>query len=249
MIPSVAEQDHGFKQFTTTRWGVVLQAAQLDDIKSKEALQELCQQYWFPLYAFVRRNGYPPQDAADLTQDFFAKLLATDFPAGMDPQRGRFRNFLLTSLHRFLINKWQKARRQKRGGGGQALSLEMLIEERGETGYLAELSHNETPEHLFQRTWAETLLKRVFKRLEEECARRGDTRFATLRPFLSGSEDHLNGAAAAAALGLSLAAFKSLLHRFRQRYRELLFDEVRQTVESPDEVAAELQAIIRSLRC
>lgn len=235
-------------RFLTTRWSLVLRAGKWDDVGAEQALHELCTQYWYPLYAFVRRKGYSPDDAADLTQSFFVKLLERNLPATADREKGRFRTFLLTSLDRFVTNDWQKARAIRRGGGALLLSLETLIEERGESGYVQELAHNETAEHLYQRAWAETVLKRVFQRLETECLSRGDERFAVLQPFLAAHEDAPLLATAAANLGLSIAAFKSLLHRFRGRYRELLLDEIRQTVNSPDEVADEMRGIIQALR-
>lgn len=235
-------------KFTTTRWSVVLRAGKWGEDGSSEALHELCTQYWYPLYAFVRRRGHSPEDAADLTQSFFVKLLEYNLPGSANPEKGRFRTFLLTSLERFLVNDWQKTRALRRGGGASAQSLEALIEERGEAGYLQELAHHETAEHLYQRTWAETVLKRVFQRLEAECLSRGDQRFVVLRPFLAPHGEAPLLATAASDLGLGIAAFKSLLHRFRGRYRELLLDEIRQTVNSPDDVAEEMKAIVQALR-
>lgn len=238
----------GNSKFTTTRWSIVSQAGKWEEVGSREALHELCTQYWYPLYAFVRRKGYSPEDAADLTQSFFVKLLEHNLPAAANPEKGRFRTFLLVSLERFLANDWQKTRALRRGGGVPLLSLEALIEERGEAGYLQELAHHETAEHLYQRAWAETVLKRVFQRLEAECLNRGDQRFTVLQSFLTPQHEAPLLATAAAGLGLSVAAFKSLLHRFRGRYRELLMDEIRKTVNSPDDVAEEVHGIIQALR-
>jgi RNA polymerase sigma-70 factor (ECF subfamily) len=247
-VPVASPTAGGSAKFTTTRWSVISQAGKWGEAASREALHELCTQYWYPLYAFVRRKGYSPEDAADLTQSFFVKLVEHNLPAAAQPEKGRFRTFLLISLERFLANDWQKARAIRRGGGAQLFSLESLIEERGEAGYLQELADHETAEHLYQRAWAETVLTRVFQRLEAECLRRGDARFAVLRSFLAPHDEAPQLAAAAADLGLSLAAFKSLLHRFRGRYRELLLDEIRQTVNSPDEVEEEMKGIIQALR-
>lgn len=236
------------RQFSTTRWSVVLSAGGASVELAREALEQLCRDYWYPLYAFVRRKGHGPEEAADLTQEFFAKLLANDFAHGLKPEGGRFRSFLLTALNRFLINEWQKSRRQKRGGGAFTDSLEAMIAERGEVEYLAEASHLDTPERLFQRAWAETLLARVLERLAAECAERGDWRFDVLRPFLSAGEDPPALTEAAAQLHLTLPAFKSLLHRFRQRYRELLLDEVGQTVGTAGEASEELRGLLQMLR-
>ncbi len=235
-------------QFTTTRWSVVVRAGGADSPEARAALEQLCRDYWYPLYAYVRRKGHGPEDAADLTQDFFAKLLANDFAQGLTPAGGRFRSFLLTALNRFLINQWQKSRRQKRGGAAFTDSLEGLINQRGEAGYLAEAAHQDTPERLFQRAWAESLLASVLDRLAAECQERGDWRFDVLRPFLATGEEPPALAEAAAQLNLTLGAFKSLLHRFRQRYRELLFEEVGQTVGSAGEVAEELRGLLQALR-
>jgi RNA polymerase sigma-70 factor (ECF subfamily) len=215
---------------------------------AQSALDSLCRAYWFPLYAYVRRRGYSSEDAADLTQEFFAKLLANQFARQVTPEGGRFRSYLLTALNRFLINEWEKANSQKRGGGLVKASLDALIEEKGEAGYLGSLGHDLTPDRLFQRAWAETLLTRTFDRLAAECAERGDGRFPVLRPFLATGDDPPALADAAKQLGLALPAFKSLLHRFRQRYRELLIDEVSQTVEGRAEVADELRGLLQALR-
>lgn len=236
------------REFTTTRWSVVLRAGGASPEQARAALEQLCRDYWYPLYAYVRRKGRSPEDAADLTQDFFAKLLAHDAIQRLKQEGGRFRSFLLTALDRFLINDWQKSNRLKRLGDRQQTSLDALITEYGEPGYLAELVHEETPEVLFQRAWAETILTRVLDHLARECQDRGESRFPVVQPFLSTGEDPPALAAAAAQLGLSLPAFKSMLHRFRQRYRELLIDEVRQTVGSQAEVAEELRSLLGALQ-
>lgn len=236
------------REFTTTRWSVVLRAGGASPEQAHAALEQLCHDYWYPLYAYVRRKGNGPEDAADLTQQFFAKLLANDFAQGLVPEGGRFRSFLLGALNRFLISEWQKGQRQKRGGGAFIGSLDELIAERGEAGYLAEAAHADTPERLFQRAWAETLLTRVLDRLATECASRADVRFDALKPFLTAGDEPPALADAAKQLGLTLPALKSLLHRFRQRYRELLLDEVGQTVGTQGDIAEELRGLLAALR-
>jgi RNA polymerase sigma-70 factor (ECF subfamily) len=226
----------------------VLRAGGSSPGQAREALELLCRDYWYPLYAYVRRKGHGPEDSADLTQQFFAKLLANDFAQGLSPEGGRFRSFLLTALARFLVNEWQKGQRQKRGGDTFTDSLDALIAERGEAGYVGEAAHSETPERLFQRAWAETLLARVLDRLAAECTTRADVRFDVLRPFLAAGDAPPALADAAVQLGLTLTAFKSLLHRFRQRYRELLLDEVGQTVGTSSDVAEELRGLLVALR-
>jgi len=236
------------REFTTTRWSVVLRAGGASPEEAHVALEQLCADYWYPLYAFIRRKGHSPEDAADLTQSFFAKLLANDFAQGLTPEIGRFRSFLLTSLNRFLVDDWRAARRQKRGGGAFVDSLDSLIAERGEASYLGELGHSETPERLFQRTWAETLFARVLNRLSAECAARGDGRFAVVEPFLSTQSDPPPLAEAASQLGLSVSAFKSLLHRLRERYRELLLQEVSQTLGANQSADEELRGLLQAMR-
>lgn len=236
------------REFTTTRWSVVLRAGGASPEQAQAALEQLCRDYWYPLYAFVRRKGHSPEDAADLTQDFFAKLLANDFTQGLTPEGGRFRSFLLTSLHRFLVGEWRRAKSWKRGGQAFTMSLESLISERGETEYLGETMPTDSAELLFQRAWAETLFARVLRRLAEECTARGHARFEVIEPFLALDGDPPALAEAAVQLTLTVPAFKSLLHRLRQRYRELLEDEVRQTVGSHEDVAGELRALLTAVR-
>lgn len=238
----------GPREFATTRWSVVLRAGGASPEEAQAALEQLCRQYWYPIYAFVRRKGQSAEDAADLTQQFFAKLVANDFAQGLVPEGGRFRSFLLSALNRFLISEWQKGRRLKRGGGVSADSLDELIVQRGELGYVTEAAHADTPERLYQRAWVETLLGRVLDRLASECATRGDSRFEVLKAFLSAGDEPPSLAEAATSLGLSISAFKSLLHRFRQRYRELLLDEVGQTVSARSDIAEELRGLLQALR-
>ena len=236
------------REFTTTRWSVVLRAGGASPEQAHAALEQLCRDYWYPLYAYVRRKGHSPEDAADLTQDFFAKLLANEFAQGLTPNGGRFRSFLLTALHRFLVDEWRRAKSLKRGGNAFTTSLEVLISERGETGYLGETLPADSAEHLFQRVWADTLFARVLRRLAAECAARGNARFDVIEPFLALDGEPPALAEAAAQLALSVTAFKSLLHRLRQRYRELLQDEVSQTVGSHGDVDDELRALLKALR-
>lgn len=234
--------------FATTRWSVVLRTRGCDPEQAREALELLCRDYWFPLYAYVRRKGHGPEDASDLTQEFFAKLLASDFSRELIPEGGRFRSFLLTALNRFLVDEWRRSHRHKRGGNTVTGSLDALIAERGEASYVGEAANHVTPEHLYQRAWAETLLSRVLARLAAECAGRSEVRFEVLEPFLALSRQPPALADAAAQLGLTLPAFKSQLHRLRQRYRELLFEELGQTVEGRAEVEDELRGLLQAMQ-
>lgn len=242
------ESRRGRPEFTTTRWSVVLRAGGTSPEEARAALEQLCRDYWYPLYAYCRRRGLPPEDAADLTQAFFAKLLANDFAQGLSPDGGRFRSFLLAALNRYLVSEWRKEQRQKRGSGAPRQSLDALIEERGEASYLAEAAHAETPDRLFHRAWAQTLLARVLERLEAECPAEAVERFRVLRPFLAAGEDPPALADAAARLGLTLPAVKSVLHRLRQRYRYLLLDEVGQTLGSRGDAVEELRGLLEALR-
>jgi len=236
------------REFVTTRWSVVLRAGGTGAEQVQAALEQLCTDYWYPLYAYVRRKGHSPEDASDLTQEFFARLLAKDFAQGLTPEGGRFRSFLLTAINRFLIDEWRKEMAARRGGNTFIASLETLIAEHGETGYAGELVPAETPERIYQRTWAETLCGRVLQRLRDECASRMGDRFQVIEPFLSFGSEPPELAVAAAQLGLSLSAFKSQLHRLRGRYRELLQDEVAQTVGEDGDVAGEIRGLIDILR-
>jgi DNA-directed RNA polymerase specialized sigma24 family protein len=154
------------QRFTTTHWSVVLAAGQGSAPGAQEALERLCQTYWYPLYAYVRRKGYGAEDAQDLTQEFFARLLARNYLRVADRNKGRFRSFLLGSLEHFLAREWTKARAQKRGGGHRVLSLDGAD---AENRYLLEPVHDLTPERIFERRWATTLLEQAMSRLREEC--------------------------------------------------------------------------------
>jgi DNA-directed RNA polymerase specialized sigma24 family protein len=236
------------REFTTTRWSVVLRAGGSSPEEARAALEQLCRDYWFPLYAYVRRKGHTPEDASDLTQEFFARLLANDFAQGVTPDGGRFRSFLLVSMNRFLVDEWRRSKAAKRGGDVFVGSLEAMIEERGEAGYVGEIDPSATPEQIYQRAWAETLLGRVLGRLRDEYLSRGGTRFAEVEPFLTFGAEPPGLEEAAAGVGLGLTAFKSLLHRLRVRYRELLTEEVRQTLGPSGEVEDELRGVLQALR-
>jgi len=232
--------------FATTHWSVVV-AAQQSDAKSLAALDRLCRAYWYPLYAFARRQGHSPEDARDLTQDFFAQLLARGALTKADPERGRFRSFLLASFKNLLANEWKRAHRQKRGGGELIFSLDDTgLEER----YRHEPADACTPESLYERRWAETLLVRVVERLRLECD--GDSperarRFQILKGFLVDERGATPFAAAADQLGLSVVATKGVVHRLRQRYREIFREEIAHTVSCAEEVEDEIRHLFQAL--
>jgi RNA polymerase sigma-70 factor (ECF subfamily) len=229
--------------FVTTHWSVVVSAGQENSTKAREALELLCRQYWFPLYAYVRRRGYRPEDAQDMTQEFFARLLQHHWLARVDQVKGRFRTFLLTAMERFLANEWDKASAQKRGGGQSPLSLDAA-----ETLYGSEPPDFKTPEQAFERRWALTLLETVLQRLEEEFSASGKAEtFATLKPCLVGEREAVPYHELAQQLGQSEGALKVAVHRLRQRYRELLRAEIANTVSSENEIDAEMRHLFQVL--
>jgi RNA polymerase sigma-70 factor (ECF subfamily) len=230
--------------FATTRWSLIAGAAQPDSAEARAALQTLCQAYWYPVYAYVRSRISDRHAAQDLTQSFFARLLEQGTIAGADPARGRFRAYLLTVCQRFMINEWERERAARRGGGRQVLSLDWQV---GESRYAAEPADTLTPERVFERQWAITLLGRVIERLRAECVEKGrGKQFDHLKQFLSGSDRPGAYGTAAAGLGLSESAAKVAAHRLRQRYRELLRAEIAETVEKPEDVEEEIRSLFEA---
>lgn len=233
--------------FVTTRWSVVLRAGQADSAATRAALEKLCRAYWFPLYAFARREGCSAEEAQDLTQDFFCRLLEKNSLQTADPSRGRFRSFLLTSFKNLMTNEWRRTRRQKRGGGAEVFSLDHF---EAEERYQVEPVDDLTPEKLFERRWAEALLARVLERLRAECDGDGSERarrFEVVKVFLLEDKGTLPLAQAAAQLGLSVVATKGLVHRMRTRYREIFREEIEHTVDSPEEVEDEIRHLFEAL--
>jgi RNA polymerase sigma-70 factor (ECF subfamily) len=232
--------------FATTHWTVVVKATASDTTHAGEALEKLCQAYWYPLYAFVRRRGYSMEDAQDLTQDFFARVLECQWLARADQSKGRFRTFLLTALERFLANEWDKARALKRGGGHRLIPVQQF--DTAETRYGVEPADDRTPEQAFAYRWAVTLLDEVVKRLEDDFrSKREEELFAALKPCLVGDRASLPYAELAAQLSMSESAVKVAVHRLRQRYRELLRAEIAHTVLSPADVDAEMHHLFSAL--
>jgi RNA polymerase sigma-70 factor (ECF subfamily) len=235
----------GAGRFATTHWSVVLAAACDRDTLAQEALARLCKTYWYPLYAFVRCQGCSPQDAEDLTQEFFARLLAKHYLRDVDRSKGRFRSFLLAALKHFLANEWARARRLKRGGGQTLVPLDALS---AESRYGREPADTLTPEASYERRWALTLLNQVLARLagEQEAAGK-QAQFARLQGCLTGEKGLPPYVELAAGLGVTEGAVKVAVHRLRQRYRELLREEIALTVASPAEIEDEIRRLFRAL--
>jgi RNA polymerase sigma-70 factor (ECF subfamily) len=204
-------------------------------------MERLCQTYWYPLYVFVRRKGYRHEDASDLTQSFFARFLEKDYLRSVNSSLGKFRTFLLTSITHFLANEWDKSQAQRRGGGIQVLSLDAAS---AEERYLLEPVDQTTPETLFDRRWAQTVMHVVLERLAAETE---EKRFEALKGFLL--QDNAAGSYedAARQSGMSVAAVTSAIYRMRGRFRALLFEEVANTVDKPEEVEAELRHLLAAL--
>jgi DNA-directed RNA polymerase specialized sigma24 family protein len=225
--------------FATTHWSVVLAAGHASSPEAESALERLCRSYWYPLYAHVRRRGYSPEDAQDLTQEFFARLLAKQWLNMADARRGRFRTFLLAALDHYLAHEWERARCKKRGGGMTVFSLDV---EGAEARYHLEPADRADAAWLYERRWALTLLDRVLHRLGEEFTgadRKG--RFEQLQPYLLGDKTGQTYADLAAVWQTTEAAVKMSVSRMRRRYRELFLEEIAQTVSAPEEVEAEVR--------
>jgi RNA polymerase sigma factor (sigma-70 family) len=235
----------GQRTFVTTHWSVVLQAGSTQGLSAYEALSQLCEAYWFPLYAYVRRRGYSPEDAQDLTQEFFARLLAHNWIADADRNRGRFRTFLLTALNRFLSNEWDRARAQKRGGTAPVVSFDTAV---AEGRFQADAGSGMTPDRQYDRQWAMTLLERALARLGTECQQGGKAaEFEVLSPYLTAERGSIPYASLAAVLGGTEAAARQAVHRLRKRFREVFHDEIAQTVESPAETEDEIRYLLSTL--
>ncbi len=212
--------------------------------EADRSLATLCENYWFPLYAFVRRAGHSAEDAQDLTQEFFARLLAQGILTKADRQKGRFRSFLLAVLKHFLADERDRACAQKRGGGKAVISFDSLD---AEARYRLEPATDLTPERMFEKQWALSLLDRVLSRLDAEMAADGKSAlFAALKGTLTGGRS-ITYAAIGAELGMTEGAVKVAAHRMRRRYRALLREEIAQTVDGPDEIGNEIHYLLSCL--
>ena len=235
-----SDQQH---PFSTTQWSLIATAGDKSSAESRDALASLCESYWYPLYAYVRRKGQQPAEAQDLTQAFFTELLEKDRLQLADQERGRFRSFLLASLNNFISNQWRDANAKKRGGGKQTLSFDV---ESGEDRYQREPSHDLTPEKIFERRWAMTLLDKTVQRLEQEYAQ-SDKRalFEQLKGHLGqgGTSPYRE---IAETLGMHETAVKVAAHRMRKRCGQILREEISQTVAA-EEVDHELRQLFAAV--
>jgi len=233
-------------RFASTRWSIVAAAGRKESPEARAALAVLCQAYWYPLYAYARRRLARADDAQDLTQEFFARLLEKDYLQGADPHRGKFRSFLLTAFKHFLAKEHERAAAQKRGGGRQPLSLDF---QDGERRYHHEPADPTTPEMLYERRWALTLLEQALARLRQEFTSAGKEQlFEALKGTLTGDGTAEPYARIGQDLGLSEQSVKTAVHRLRRRYQELLRAEVAHTVASPEEVEDELRDLFAAVR-
>jgi len=236
--------DGGRAHFDTTHWSQVLAAGGTTCAESREALASLCRRYWYPVYAYARRHGVKADEAADLTQGFFARVIEQKIVRGADRGRGKFRSYLLGAFKHYLSHEWAKARAQKRGGGRKLIPLDPAW---AEQRYGLEPVHEVTAERLFERQWALRLLELTLEDLAARCGREGKARqFELFKPFLSGG----SGTAyreAGAELGLSEGAARVVVHRLRARYRQLLRDHIRQTVAAQEQVEEEIQHLFNAV--
>ena len=234
-------EDGGSPAFRQTQWSLVRRAAGLDSPESRGALEVLCRMYWFPIYAFIRRQGHLPHDAQDLTQEFFARLLASNSIVRADPKLGRFRTFLLGALKHFLADAQRKAAAWKRGGGVEIISFEQA---RAEERYQIEPLDSRTPDKIFEQRWTVVLLEAAAARLREEFRAAGKERqFEVLKPFLSSEGDEDAYAQAGAELQRSAKTVAVAVHRVRRRFRHLVRSAIVDTVSTPDEVEEEYRSL------
>jgi RNA polymerase sigma-70 factor (ECF subfamily) len=240
------ENEHvGHSQFATTRWSMVLAAGRRSSPDADQALETLCETYWFPLYAYARRRVSQPSDAQDSTQSFFATLLERDYVRQAAPERGRFRAYLLTAFQHFLSKEWDKAKAQKRGGGRLPIRLDFS---EGESRWQLEPCSQLTADQLYERQWALAVLNRVMERLADEMAAAGKaTHFSLLKDFMIGEHGEQTYEDVAPKLETTPAAAKMAASRMRRRYRQLLREEIAQTVASPDEVDEEIRDLFATL--
>lgn len=240
----------GGRHFETTRWTLVTAAGKRNTPEARRALSDLCRLYWYPVYAFVRRRGYGAEDALDLAQGFFTRLIDKNDLAAADRTRGRFRAWLLTAVKHYLANEWDKATAEKRGGGRAVFSFDIDSDD-AERRYRREPAHQVTPERVYDRRWALTLLEQALATLEAESGAEGKKElFEALKPTLTADgrdgrdESYMD---LAARLGTSEGAMKVAAHRLRRRYRDLLRGQIAETVEREEDVDEEIRDLFAAL--
>jgi RNA polymerase sigma factor (sigma-70 family) len=227
--------------FLTTHWSVVLTAKDKTAPGCSQALETLCRTYWYPLYAFIRGSGYSPHDAQDLTQGFFARLLAKDYLRVVDPEKGRFRTFLKMALKRFLTHEWERNRAEKRGGGPPCLSFDTTTAEHR----FQQTTNAVGPDQIYDQNWAITILAEVTARLEREYVKANKlSEFQTLRPYLTAERGGISYEEIASALQTTEGAARVAVHRLRKRFRQLFREVIAETVSEASEVDEELRHLI-----
>lgn len=230
-------------RFATTQWSLVLAAGRRGSAEAETALARLCALYWYPAFAFIRRRGHSIEDAQDLTQSFFARLIEKDDFAAADRDRGRFRTFLLTACQHFLLNEHDRNVALKRGGGRTSLAIDIAT---AEERYQRSLSHDETPERLYERQWCLALLASVLDDVRDEYRASGnEILFERLRGFLTMDDDADTHALAASDLSMTPAAVKVAVHRLRRRYRNTLRSRIAETVDSSEAVDDEMRHLTK----
>lgn len=238
-----AEESTPAGQFTTTRWSVVLLAGQAVSSESQAALERLCRAYWQPVCAFARRRGRSEEDAKDLTQQFFASLLERKDFSGLDPRKGKFRTFLLSAFTHFLANEYDRATALKRGGGRVILSLDQFPPDE-----LPSAAQDVSPTALYDLRWAQTIVQTALKALTAEMSKTGkEAQFGALKHFLTTNAEAGEYAAVAEKIGVPGSSVPVMVHRLRQRFRELVREEVAQTVSSPIELEEEMRYLLAVL--
>lgn len=241
---SSSHSNSGKRVFATTSWSMVLEAADAEASGVADALSELCQRYWFPLYAFVRRRGFDRSQAEDLTQSFFADLLEKNRLQHVEPSRGSFRSFLLTSLSNFIANQWRAESAQKRGGGQTILSIDY---ERADNQYAEQPADDLSPEKVFERNWALSILEQTLEAVGTQYEESGKRElFADLQGFLTG-DDNVAYAELSKKTGMREGALKVAVHRLRQRYGQQLRLQIAKTVQDPADVDQELRSLFQAL--
>jgi RNA polymerase sigma-70 factor (ECF subfamily) len=244
-MPDAESPQAADARFPTTHWSRVVRAGDPSTGPAREALAELCASYWYPVYAFIRRQGHEPNPAQDLTQAFFVRLLEKGTLAAADPSRGKFRSFVRTACSHFLADERDRARARKRGGAQIVLSIDARD---AEGRYLREPAHNLTPERLFERAWVLTVLEHVFERLGQDYEKAGDAAlFEQLKLVLTDGPHSVSYATFAARLGMTQGAVQVAVHRLRRRYRTILLEQIAATLDDPTEVEAEVRELFAVL--